>query len=229
MRLSSVCGLHGDIAKQQWIHSPLSSYAHQLTLCMLAFWSCEGVVFLVLSVSSHLTVSHVSPLPMSGANWRSLFLLWGFGSPLPQDGAPIHRVRTHSLSRVQDKHDIYKVDNIWEHMAQTPQRIPSIIPLDNLDNSPFAWWTLPVPESLLLTWNHSFACGATPVHSGPRLLVNWPPPPLSLPIPFSCPPTVPHSNYVPFYNDITTPTSYSLIQFLQDHFIMIISSLWRRP
>jgi hypothetical protein len=30
-------------------------------------------------------------------------------------------------------------------------------------------------------------CGAIPVHSGPRLLVNWPPPPLSHPIPFSRP------------------------------------------
>ncbi len=29
------------------IHSPSSSCTRQLTLCMLAFWSCEGVVFLV--------------------------------------------------------------------------------------------------------------------------------------------------------------------------------------
>ncbi len=55
-----------------------------LTLCMLAFWSCEGVVFLVLSSSSHLTMGHVSPLPMSRANWRSLSLLWGLGPPFPK-------------------------------------------------------------------------------------------------------------------------------------------------
>ncbi len=37
-----------------------------------------------------------------------------------------------------------------------------------------------VPESLLLTWNPSFLCGAILIHPGPRLLVNWPPPPHSL-------------------------------------------------
>ncbi len=46
------------------------------------------------------------------------------------------------------------------------------------------WW-LPliaplVLQSLLLTWNPSFLCGAILVHPGPRLLVNWPPPPHSL-------------------------------------------------
>ncbi len=54
-----------------------------LTLCMLAFWNREGVVFFLPSLPSHLTVSHVFPLPMSGANWRSLSLLWGFPLPLP--------------------------------------------------------------------------------------------------------------------------------------------------
>jgi hypothetical protein len=52
----------------KYIHSPSSSYAHQLTLCMLAFRSCEGVVFLVHSLSSHFTAGHVFPLPLSGAN-----------------------------------------------------------------------------------------------------------------------------------------------------------------
>ncbi len=69
---------------QQWVHFPSSSRARQLTLCMLAFWSCEGVVFLVLLSSSHLTTYHVPPLPLSGANWRSLSLLRGSGSPLPR-------------------------------------------------------------------------------------------------------------------------------------------------
>ncbi len=59
-----------------------------LTLCMLAFWSCEGVVFLVYSSSSHLTAGHVFPLPLSGANWRSLSLLWGSGPPLPKMAPP---------------------------------------------------------------------------------------------------------------------------------------------
>jgi hypothetical protein len=62
-----------------------------------------------------------------------------------------------------------------------------------------------VPESLSLTWNPSFLCGAILVHPGPRLLVNCSPPPHSL----FPPPTVPQSNYAPFYNDITTPTSLS--------------------
>ncbi len=49
-------------------YSSSSNYARQLTLCMLAFWSRVGVVFLILSSSSHLTMGHVSPLPTSGAN-----------------------------------------------------------------------------------------------------------------------------------------------------------------
>ncbi len=53
-----------------------------------AFWSCEGVVFLVLSSSSHFTTYHVPPLPLSGANWRSLSLLWGSGPPFPKMALP---------------------------------------------------------------------------------------------------------------------------------------------
>ncbi len=65
-----------------------------------------------------------------------------------------------------------------------------------------------VPGSLSLTWNPSFLCGTILVHPGPRLLVNWPLPPHSL----FPPPTVPQSNYAPFYDDITTPTSLSSAQ-----------------
>ncbi len=87
-----------------------------------------------------------------------------------------------------------------------PWTIPLIIP-------PLPEEPSPVSGSLLLTWNPSFACGATPVHSGPRLFVDWP----LTPYPFTPhshfpPQPVPHSNYVPFYDDITTSTSYSLIQ-----------------
>ncbi len=58
---------------------------------MLAFWSCEGVVFLVHSSSSHFTVGHVFPLPLSGANWRSLSLLWGSDPPLSKMAPPSTR------------------------------------------------------------------------------------------------------------------------------------------
>ncbi len=74
-----------------YIHEYNSLSAFQLctplTLCMLAFWSCEGVVFLVHSLSSHFTADHVFPLPLSGVNWRSLSLLWGSGPPLPKMAA----------------------------------------------------------------------------------------------------------------------------------------------
>jgi hypothetical protein len=53
-----------------------------------SFWSCEGVVFLVLSLSSHFTTYHVFPLPLSRANWRSLSLLWGSGPPFPKMAPP---------------------------------------------------------------------------------------------------------------------------------------------
>ncbi len=65
-----------------------------------------------------------------------------------------------------------------------------------------------VPKSFSLTWNPSFLCGAIIVHPGPRLLVNWPPPPHSL----FPPPTVSQSNYAPFHDDITIPTSLSSAQ-----------------
>jgi hypothetical protein len=71
------------------------SCTHQLTLCMLAFWSCEGVVFLVLSSSSHFTTYHVFPLPLSGANWRSLSWLWGSGPPFPKM-APLFTGSAHT-------------------------------------------------------------------------------------------------------------------------------------
>jgi hypothetical protein len=72
----------------QWrVHSSLSSNARQLTLCMLASWSCEGVVFLVHPSSSHFTAGHVFSLPLSGVNWRSLPLLWGSGPPFPKMAA----------------------------------------------------------------------------------------------------------------------------------------------
>ncbi len=73
------------------------SYAHQLTLCMLASRSHVGVVILVL-----LSSSHVFSLPLSGLNWRPLFPPWGSGPPLSQYGWPIHRVRAHSLTGIRN-------------------------------------------------------------------------------------------------------------------------------
>jgi hypothetical protein len=56
----------------QWFHSPFSSHAHQLTLCMWVTLSREGVVFLLFLLSSHFTEIHVFPSPVSEANWRFL-------------------------------------------------------------------------------------------------------------------------------------------------------------
>jgi hypothetical protein len=52
----------------QWIHSASSSYAHQLTLCMVITLSREGVVFFVFLSSLHFTEIHVLPSPVSEAN-----------------------------------------------------------------------------------------------------------------------------------------------------------------
>ncbi len=66
-------------------HSLLSScLAQQLTLCMLASQSREGVVFLVLLSSSHLTVYHVLSPSLSRLNWRSLSLPPGPVPPFPK-------------------------------------------------------------------------------------------------------------------------------------------------
>jgi hypothetical protein len=59
------------------------SYAHQLTQCMLASQSHEGVIILGL-----LSSSHVFSLPLSGLNWRSLTPPWGSGPPFPNMAAP---------------------------------------------------------------------------------------------------------------------------------------------
>ncbi len=65
----SCCYIH---LHQQWFHSPFSSYARQLTLCMRVALSREGVVFPFLLSSSHFTEIHVFPPPVSEANWRFL-------------------------------------------------------------------------------------------------------------------------------------------------------------
>ncbi len=101
---------------------------------------------------------------------------------------------------------IYRL-TIWKHMAQTPWRVPLIIPLVNL---PFGWRPSLVPESVSLTWNHSFLCGAILVHPGLRMLVNWPPPPHSLPIPFSFPQRFP----IPIISPSTT-TSWHQLHLVQ--------------
>ncbi len=67
------------------------------------------------------------------------------------------------------QHDMYKVGIMSEAHGTIPLIIPLVLPLCLESPSP-------VPDSLLLTWNPSFACGAIPVHSGPRLLAYWPPP-----------------------------------------------------
>jgi hypothetical protein len=101
---------------------------------------------------------------------------------------------------------MYKVGIMSEACGTIPLLIPLVIPLCLESPSP-------VHEPLLLTWNPSFAHGAIPVHSGPRLLVNWPPPPPSLPILFSRSPTVPQFKYAPSYDDITTSALHSPIQW----------------
>jgi hypothetical protein len=85
---------------------------------------------------------------------------------------------------------MYKVGIISEAHCTIPLVIPLIIPLCLESPSP-------VPESLLLTWNPSFACGAIPFHSGPRLLVYWPPSPPFPRRPFPCPQRFPISNMCP--------------------------------
>ncbi len=59
------------------------SYAHQLTLCMLASRSHAGVVILGL-----LSSPHVFSLPLSELNWRPLFPPRGSGPSFPNMAAP---------------------------------------------------------------------------------------------------------------------------------------------
>jgi hypothetical protein len=64
-------------------------------------------------------------------------------------------IYTHLARYIQDWHYWRRMHNPLENSLDTPicPEIPS-----------------PVSGPLLLTWNPSFACGAIPVHSGPRLL-----------------------------------------------------------
>jgi hypothetical protein len=86
------------------MHSLLSSSWAQHSLC--ACWHLKAVKGSssrpVAVFSSH----RVSRL-ISVSVWAQLTLLvptFGAGPSLPQNGAPIHRVRAHSLSRVHDKY-----------------------------------------------------------------------------------------------------------------------------
>ncbi len=85
-------------------HFLLEGYARQLTLCMLAFWSYEGVVFLVLLPSPHLITSfHLPCLGSTDAYCPRL----GDPVPLPPKCRPFHRVRAHSLTGVQNNYSMH--------------------------------------------------------------------------------------------------------------------------
>ncbi len=76
------------------------SYARELTLCMLAFWSHEGVVFLDFLPFPHLVTSF--HLPCLG----STDALSPLGRPGPSTSKmppPFHRVRAPSLTRVYNR------------------------------------------------------------------------------------------------------------------------------
>ncbi len=96
-----------------------SSCAHQLTLCMLASWSREGVVFLALLSSSHLTTYHVLSLSLSGLNWRTLFLPLRPGPPFPKMAPPIHGVRAHSLTGIHNR----SFSAVFQHPFKNAQRL----------------------------------------------------------------------------------------------------------
>ncbi len=79
----------------------LLSYAHHL-LC--ACWPLEAVKGSSSSTSCRLLI--LSRLP-SSLIWAQLMLLvpaLGIRPPLPQDGAPIHRVRAHSLTGIRNNY-----------------------------------------------------------------------------------------------------------------------------
>jgi hypothetical protein len=57
---------------------------------------------------------HVFSLPLSGLNWRSLFPPWGSEPSLPQNGAPIHRVRAHSLTGIRNNTFSQCTDVPWK-------------------------------------------------------------------------------------------------------------------
>jgi hypothetical protein len=83
------------------LHLYLLSYAHYL-LC--ACWHLEAMKGLSSLTSCRLLI--LSRLP-SSLIWAQLTLLvpaLGIRSPLPQNGAPIHRVRAHSITGIRNRH-----------------------------------------------------------------------------------------------------------------------------
>ncbi len=83
-----------------YLHTFFLSYARELTLCMLASWSHGGVVFLDLLPSPHSVTSFLFPCP--GSTDALCPCLGTRCLPL-QNGAPIHRVRAHSLTGIRNK------------------------------------------------------------------------------------------------------------------------------
>ncbi len=95
------------------------SYARQLTLCMLASRSHAGVVIL-----GFLSSSHVFSLPLSGLNWRSLFLPWDSGPPFSNMAAPFtgsaHTPLPGSGTLTLDGRDYLLVSGRWSGPSQEP-------------------------------------------------------------------------------------------------------------
>jgi hypothetical protein len=100
---------------------------------------------------------------------------------------------------------MYIVDIILEAHGTIPLTIP-------LDDPPLPGKSLPcsrIPltylESLLCMW-----CDSHPLRSQVAYILTSPSP---FPSSFPAPQWFPQFNYVPFYDDITTSTSHSLIQY----------------
>jgi hypothetical protein len=87
------------------LHSPVSSQAmHTNLLC--ACWHLEA-----MKGSSSLTSCRLLILSrlLSSLVWAQLTLVvptLGIRSPFPQDDAPIHRVRAHSLTGIRNTDDL---------------------------------------------------------------------------------------------------------------------------
>ncbi len=87
-------------------HFLLGGYSRQLTLCMLVFWSHEGVVF--LPSPNLITSFHLPCLGSTDVHCPRL----GDPVPLLQSGVPFHRVRAHSLTGVQNT--TVHIYSLWE-------------------------------------------------------------------------------------------------------------------
>ncbi len=129
----------------------LSTSTHSAHAGILKPW--RGRLPCLLAVFSSHHVSRLIPFPVRAQ--LTLFVpAFGTGSPFPQNGAPIHRVCAHSLTRVHDNYYYYyrgrPADHYYHYYCGRPAYYYYYRCRDNLRLQNQKSWKVSFQESIIL-------------------------------------------------------------------------------